>query len=80
MRAEIDRRFGGEVATVSYRDVSEQAVAAAHADLISAIRDQSLVYPVTVIDGKPMYDGAVSYPAILRIVTQRLEAAKAAEA
>jgi hypothetical protein len=38
------------------------------------------VYPVTVIDGKPVYDGAVSYPAILRVVAQRLEAAKAANA
>jgi hypothetical protein len=29
---------------------------------------------VTVIDGDPVYDGAVSYPAILRAVSQRLEA------
>jgi hypothetical protein len=31
------------------------------------------VYPVTVIDGTPVYDGAVSYPAIMRAVQQRIE-------
>jgi disulfide oxidoreductase YuzD len=65
---------------VRYHDVTEESVATGHAELISAIKDNSLVYPVTVIDGKPMYDGAVSYPAILRVVSQRLEAAKTAEA
>lgn len=80
MRTEIDRRFGGAAATVRYHDVSDEVVASEHSDLISAIRDNSLVYPVTVIDGKPVYDGAVSYPAILRVVSQRLEAAQTAEA
>jgi hypothetical protein len=28
---------------------------------------------VTVIDGVPAYDGAVSYPAILRAVNDRLQ-------
>jgi hypothetical protein len=32
------------------------------------IRDRGLLYPVTVIDGAPVYDGAVSYPGILRAV------------
>jgi disulfide oxidoreductase YuzD len=68
------------VATVSYHDVTEESVATDNADIISAIKDNSLVYPVTVIDGKPVYDGAVSYPAILRVVAQRLDAAKAANA
>jgi disulfide oxidoreductase YuzD len=63
---------------VRYLDVTEESVALGHAELISAIHDDSLVYPVTVIDGKPMYDGAVSYPAILRVVAQRLESAKTA--
>jgi hypothetical protein len=31
--------------------------------------------PVTVIDGEPVYDGAVSYPAILRQVETRLGSA-----
>lgn len=33
------------------------------------------MYPVTVVDGKPMYDGAVSYPAILRAVQTKLTTA-----
>ena len=41
---------------------------------METIRDRGLVYPVTVIDGTPLYDGAVSYPAILRAVQQRIEA------
>lgn len=42
--------------------------------MIQRIQDQGLVYPVTVVDGEPMYDGAVSYPAILRAVQTRLTA------
>ena len=40
--------------------------------MIDLIQDQGLVYPVTVVDGVPMYDGAVSYPAILRAVQSRI--------
>jgi len=42
--------------------------------MVQLIQDQGLVYPVTVVDGEPMYDGAVSYPAILRAVQTRLSA------
>lgn len=41
--------------------------------MVSLIKEQGLVYPVTVVDGTPLYDGAVSYPAILRAVQTRLE-------
>ena len=44
----------------------------AHAAIVAEIRERDLVYPVTVIDGTPMYDGAVSYAAILRAVEGRL--------
>ena len=47
---------------------------AAHQATVSRIKEQGLVYPVTFIDGEPMYDGAVSYPAILRAVQSRLTA------
>lgn len=47
---------------------------ASHGLMIQRIQDQGLVYPVTVVDGEPMYDGAVSYPAILRAVQARLGA------
>lgn len=43
-----------------------------HAKLIQEIENRGLLYPVTVIDGVPVYDGAVSYPAILRAVGNKL--------
>jgi hypothetical protein len=39
---------------------------------VGRVRDAGLLFPVTVIDGEPVYDGAVSYPAILRQVESRL--------
>ena len=44
-------------------------------DMVARIQDEGLIYPVTVIDGEPFYDGAVSYPAILRAVQTRLAGA-----
>lgn len=49
----------------------------ADAKLVDEIETRGLFYPVTVIDGVPIYDGAVSYPAILRQVSDRLAAAQA---
>lgn len=40
--------------------------------MVRYIQDNGLAYPVTVIDGEPMYEGAVSYPAILRAVQAKL--------
>ena len=44
------------------------------------IETRGLLYPVTVVDGVPLYDGAVSYPAIMRAVTNKLAEREAAEA
>jgi hypothetical protein len=43
-----------------------------HAAVVGEIEARGLLYPVTVIDGAPVYDGAVSYPAIMRAVTNKL--------
>lgn len=56
-----------------YYDTSRPEIASAHETMVSMIQEQGLVYPVTVVDGTPMYDGAVSYPAILRAVQSRLD-------
>ena len=40
--------------------------------MIEEIENRGLLYPVTVIEGVPVYDGAVSYPAILRAVGNAL--------
>jgi disulfide oxidoreductase YuzD len=52
-------------------------VKAEHADVIDEIERQGLLYPVTVVDGVPLYDGAVSYPAIMRAVQTKLDAVEA---
>ena len=70
-------RFG-DAAEIVYHDVSREEVRSARKDAVEAIETQGLLYPVTVIDGSPVYDGAVSYPAILRAVQSRLEAAEQA--
>ena len=74
MRAEIEHRFGDR-ARVLYYDTSRPEVAASQQAMVSLIQEQGLVYPVTVVDGTPLYDGAVSYPAILRAVQSRLDSA-----
>ncbi len=45
---------------------------AEHASLIEEIEARGLLYPVTAIEGVPVYDGAVSYPGILRAVQEML--------
>lgn len=71
--AEVERRYG-ERADIVYHDVGESDVRTRHAKVVEEIRDRGLVYPVTVVDGTPLYDGAVSYPAILRAIESRLAA------
>ncbi len=65
---------------VSYHDTEQPEVREAHAKLIDEIETRGLLYPVTVIDGVPLYDGAVSYPAIMRAVTNKLVEREGAEA
>jgi disulfide oxidoreductase YuzD len=62
-------------AQILYHDVSRPEVIAAHDEMVGRIQDQGLIYPVTVIDGEPVYDGAVSYPAILRAIQTKLTSA-----
>lgn len=40
--------------------------------MVRLIQNNGFEYPVTVIDGEPVYEGSVSYPAILRAVQTRL--------
>lgn len=55
-----------------YRNVETEEVKREHAKVIEEIENRGLLYPVTVIDGTPLYDGAVSYPAIMRAVHNKL--------
>lgn len=71
MRSEVQQRYG-EAARIVYHDTSRPEVVAQHGEIVRFIQENGLVYPVTVIDGEPVYDGAVSYPAILRAVQTRI--------
>lgn len=67
----MERRFG-DAASIVYRDVQSAEVRSEHDKTIDEIEKRGLLYPVTVMDGVPVYDGAVSYPAILRAVSNKL--------
>jgi hypothetical protein len=57
---------------VHYHNVESDGVRAQHAAIVQEIEERGLLFPVTVVDGVPVYDGAVSYPAIMRAVANRL--------
>lgn len=63
-----------------YHNVDLPEVRAAHQDVIAQIDERGLLYPVTVVDNVPLYDGAVSYPAIMRAVGNSLQERQTAEA
>jgi disulfide oxidoreductase YuzD len=67
----LRRRFG-EQARIDYVNIEDAAAAREHAAIIGEVSDAGLLFPVTVIDGEPIYDGSVSYPAILRQVEARI--------
>lgn len=74
IRDEMQRRFGDK-ASIAYVNTSDPEQREAHAELVAQVHERNLIYPVTVVDGEFLYDGAVSYPAILRAVDARLSAA-----
>ena len=63
-----------------YHNVEDPEVRAANESVITEIETRGLLYPVTVVDGVPLYDGAVSYPAIMRAVANKLVEREAAQA
>ena len=67
----MERRYGDE-AQVVYHDVSMEPARTAKASVIAEIEQRGLLYPVTAVDGVLVYDGAVSYPAIMRAVHNKL--------
>lgn len=68
----MERRFG-DAARIVYHDVQDPSVRSTHGGILEEIDTKGLLYPVTVIESVPVYDGAVSYPGILRAVHDRLE-------
>jgi disulfide oxidoreductase YuzD len=68
----MESRFGGS-AQILYHDVTQPNVIAERSEMVGYIKENGLIYPVTVIEGEPAYEGAVSYPAILRAVQSLLQ-------
>lgn len=67
----MERRYGDD-AQILYFDIASPEVKSAYAALLTEIDSRGLLFPVTVMDGVPVYDGAVSYPAIMRAVNNKL--------
>ena len=67
----MERRYGDD-AQVLYRNVDMPDEREAYHAMVDEIETRGLLYPVTVVDGVPVYDGAVSYPAILRAIHNKL--------
>jgi hypothetical protein len=67
----MQRRYGDD-AIILYHDIEATEVKDEFGALLAEIDTNGLMYPVTAIDGVPVYDGAVSYPAIMRAVNNRL--------
>lgn len=67
----MQRRYGDD-ARIVYHSIESEGIREQYASLLSEIETRGLLYPVTVVDGVPLYDGAVSYPAIMRAVQNKL--------
>jgi disulfide oxidoreductase YuzD len=65
------RRFG-EQAAIEYVNLDTPEARDSYGPLVAKVEEAGLLYPVTVIDGEAVYDGSVSYPAILRQVEARI--------
>jgi len=67
----MERRFADN-ARIIYHDATLPETREGFASLLEEIEKRGLLFPVTVINGVPVYDGAVSYPSILRAVNDKL--------
>jgi len=67
----MKRRYGDE-AQIIYHDVSHPESEGPFTPILKEIETRGLLYPVTAVDGVLVYDGAVSYPAIMRAVHNKL--------
>ena len=67
----MERRYADD-AQIIYRNAELPETRIEFAKTIEEIETRGLLYPVTVLDGVPVYDGAVSYPAIMKAVGNKL--------
>ncbi|MDH7488354.1 MAG: hypothetical protein QHH80_02465 [Anaerolineae bacterium] len=57
---------------VEYYELSDPEVRAKFADVVKAVEEHGLAYPLTAINGVFRFAGGVSYYAILRVVQEAL--------
>ena len=67
----MERRYADD-ACIIYHNAELSETRIEFASIIDEIEKRGLLYPVTVVDGVPLYDGVVSYPAIMKAVTNKL--------
>lgn len=67
----MERRYADD-AKIIYRNAELAETRTEFAKTVEEIETRGLLYPVTVLDGVPVYDGAVSYPAIMKAVGNKL--------
>ena len=75
---ELGRRFGDQ-AVIEYHNVEDEAEQTKSAKLIDEFEARGLFYPVTLVDGVTLHDGAVSYPAIMQAVGNKIAQREEAE-
>lgn len=57
---------------VEYYELSDPALREKYADVVKAVEEHGLAYPLTAINGVFRFAGGVSYYAILRAVQEAL--------
>lgn len=69
---EVVEQDCGDAVVVNHYDVTDEATRAKHAETIMSIREEALRYPVTYVNGQVVFDGAISYPTIMRALKAQL--------
>ena len=64
--------LGKDAVRVEFFDLANPEVEAGHPDVIKAVADNQLRYPLVAINGNFRYSGAISYRVILRDVQEIL--------
>jgi disulfide oxidoreductase YuzD len=77
VREELERRFGDHT-VIEYHNVEDASERAKFAKPIEEFETGGLFYPVTTVDGVVLRDGAVSYPAIMQAVGNKIAQREAA--
>jgi disulfide oxidoreductase YuzD len=65
----LQQDFGDRV-RVDYYDLSDPSLREKHADVVKAVEEHEIAYPLTAINGEFRFAGGISYYAILKVVEE----------